>query len=183
MQTTDLEILSAFRRDPDSGARLLYARYYKPLVLFAGTLLRDDTFPEDMVQDAIYHFIAHRLYLRLRPDALPTYLFRVVRNRRLTHLRDNRLTTRAEVIADQAAEDDAVTYSPELVAAVRQAVERLPERTRLVITAIILRGRKYREAAEELGVTVNTVKTLLAHGLDTLRRQFPDPAVFFFLLA
>ncbi|MBT7930021.1 RNA polymerase sigma factor, partial [Candidatus Peregrinibacteria bacterium] len=42
---------------------------------------------------------------------------------------------------------------------VRNAVESLPENSRNVITLIFLNGMKYREAAEELGIPVGTVKS------------------------
>ena len=35
------EILTAFTKNPDEGGKLLFERYYKPLVLFADSFLTD----------------------------------------------------------------------------------------------------------------------------------------------
>ena len=40
------EILTAFTKNPDEGGKLLFERYYKPLVLFADSFLTDIHFSE-----------------------------------------------------------------------------------------------------------------------------------------
>lgn len=75
-----------------------------------------------------------------------------------------------------------MTVSQELIKAIRQAIEELPRKTRMVVEAIVVEGKKYKETAEELGVSVNTVKTLLNGGLKQLRQQFPDSLLLFFFV-
>ena len=53
-------------------------------------------------------------------------------------------------------------------------------RTRQVIVSILIQGKKYKETAEELNVSVNTVKTLLNYGVKQLRKQFPDTLLLIF---
>ena len=48
--------------------------------------------------------------------------------------------------------------------------------------SVVVEGKKYKETAEELGVSVNTVKTLLSGGLKQLRQQFSDALLLFFIL-
>jgi RNA polymerase sigma-70 factor (ECF subfamily) len=52
------------------------------------------------------------------------------------------------------------------------AVEELPERTRKVVEAVMIRNLKYREVAEELSISINTVKFLLKDGMRRLRSRF-----------
>ena len=61
-------------------------------------------------------------------------------------------------------------------------IDALPEKTRAAILGVIVDGKRYKEVADSLNVSVNTVKTLLAHGLKQLRAQFPDPAILFLAL-
>ena len=51
MSVSDVEILTAFQKDMNEGGKLLFQRYYKPLVLFSGSMLDDCSFPEDIVQE------------------------------------------------------------------------------------------------------------------------------------
>ena len=181
MQISDDEILTAFARSVDEGGKLLFRRYYKPLVLFSGSLLNDDVYSEDMVQDVFYHFIRTRAYLRLEPGALGTFLFRSVKNACLNRIRNNREVSTADFLAHEV-EEEALTVSPELMEAIHAAIDALPEKTRAAILGVIVDGKRYKEVADSLNVSVNTVKTLLAHGLKQLRAQFPDPAILFLAL-
>ena len=56
--------------------------------------------------------------------------------------------------------------------ALLQVVEKLPNRTRLVVEDVMVRNMKYQEVAEELGISVNTVKYLLKEGVKRLRDHF-----------
>ena len=182
MQISDDEILTAFLRDVNEGGKLLFKRYYKPLVLFSESLLDDVLYAEDMVQDVFYHFIRVRAYARLEPKALSTFLFRSVKNACLNKIRKTKEVSTAEVLAQEVAEEETFTVSPELMQAVRAAIDALPTQTRAVILGVFVSGKKYKEMADSLSVSVNTVKTLLAHGLKRLRDQFPDPAILFLAL-
>ena len=169
MGVSDLEILTAFQKDMNEGGKLLFQRYYKPLVLFSGSMLDDCTFPEDIVQEVFYHFIKNNVYRQLSPEVLSTYLFRCVKNACLNKIRDQREFAQAELLRYDAVEEEAMTVSQELIEAIRKAIEELPQKTRMVVMAVVVEGKKYKETAEELGVSVNTVKTLLSGGLKQLR--------------
>ena len=179
---SDLEILTAFNQNINEGGKLLFQRYYKPLVLFSGSMLDDCSFPEDIVQDVFYQFIKTRAYRQLVPTALSTYLFRCVKNASLNKIRDQREFSQPELLRYEVVEEEAVTISPELIYAIRQAIENLPQKTRLVVTSIVVEGKKYKETAEELEVSVNTVKSLLSSGLKQLRQQFPDSLLLLFFV-
>lgn len=88
MRVSDSEILIAFQKNMNEGGKLLFQRYYKPLVLFSGSILDDCSFPEDIVQEMFYQFIKNRVYRQLTPEALSTYLFRSVKNACLNKIRD-----------------------------------------------------------------------------------------------
>ena len=182
MGVSDSEILTAFQRNMNVGGKLLFQRYYKPLVLFSGSMLDDCSFPEDIVQEVFYQFIKNNAYRQLTPEALSTYLFRSVKNACLNRIRDQKEFAQAELLKYDAIEEEATTVSLELIEAIRQAIERLPRKTRMVVMSIVVEGKKYKETAEELGVSVNTVKTLLSGGLKQLRQQFPDSLLLFFIL-
>lgn len=49
-------------------------------------------------------------------------------------------------------------------------IKKLPEQEYNVLVKIILEDKKYKEVAEELHISVNTVKTHLSRALKMLRR-------------
>ena len=182
MGVSDLEILTAFQKDMNEGGKLLFQRYYKPLVLFSGSMLDDCTFPEDIVQEVFYHFIKNNVYRQLSPEVLSTYLFRCVKNACLNKIRDQREFAQAELLRYDAVEEEAMTVSQELIEAIRKAIEELPQKTRMVVMAVVVEGKKYKETAEELGVSVNTVKTQVKVAYKKIKSEFGDRDKNFMLI-
>ena len=90
MQIADTDILNTFKQNVNKGGSLLFRRYYRPLILFSNSLLNDDTFSEDIVQDVFYHFINTHAYTRVTPDTLAAFLFRAVRNLCVNKIRNTR---------------------------------------------------------------------------------------------
>jgi RNA polymerase sigma-70 factor (ECF subfamily) len=62
----------------------------------------------------------------------------------------------------------------EIVADVRGALARLPERTRWVVYAVYGQERTYEQVAEETGIPLGTVKRYLREGMAALRREFAE---------
>ena len=66
-----------------------------------------------------------------------------------------------------------VQYTAEAIEEEREKlyaeIEKLPEQCRKVFEAVVLRDMKYKEAAEYLDLSVNTVKTHLSRALKQLR--------------
>ena len=57
----------------------------------------------------------------------------------------------------------------QVYAKVNLAIESLPEQCRLIIKLIVLKGKKYQEIAEELVITINTIRTQVSRGYKKLR--------------
>lgn len=183
-QTTDTEILALLREDLDRGGRLLFDRYYKPLVVFADSCVADPSNAEELVQDVFYKFVRNRTWDKIKPRVLSTYLFRSVRNACINHLEQQKIVIpENELLRFDAIEEVAPTLDNELIDKVMDALDHLPERASLVVRKIVLENKRYKEAAEELDISVNTVKSLLAAGLKRLREQFPKEYLVLFFLA
>ncbi|MBI9057199.1 MAG: hypothetical protein JEZ01_05460 [Labilibaculum sp.] len=61
----------------------------------------------------------------------------------------------------------------------------MPEQSRKVVVCVMVQNMKYQEAADELGVSINTVKTNLKRGVLKLREVLKDKEelLFLFLLS
>ena len=51
------------------------------------------------------------------------------------------------------------------------AINQLPPQTRKVFEACFLHGKKYKEVAEEMDITINTVKTHISRALSFIRSK------------
>ena len=60
---------------------------------------------------------------------------------------------------------------PELLQRVYEVIEELPDQSRLVFKSCVLEGKKYKDVAEEMGISVNTVNTQMKRAYKYIRTR------------
>jgi len=99
-----------------------------------------------------------------RPESFCAWLFGIARHKALNHLRTaNREVPSATVEAPEPADP------PEDRLALREKLDRLPERDREILAARYLQDLSYAEIAETLGLTVNAVRVRCCRARQALR--------------
>lgn len=172
MRRSDRDILDEFVKNRKEGIRMLFDRYYRPLVLYAGSLIDDDTMAEDLVQEFFVRLWEDDYLKHIEEKALVSYLFSSVRNScyTYTHKKDV-LRTRVDYTTVEVAAEYASALNQEIVDRVTAVIERMPEQTRKVVDCVLMKEMKYQDTADELQISLNTVKTLLRNGMRVLREE------------
>jgi RNA polymerase sigma-70 factor (ECF subfamily) len=157
---------------PDIHFDTLYRNYYEQLFRFAFQFVRDEEECYDIVSGA---FEKLWLHLSQRPmDNVAAYLFTVVRNRSIDALRRQKRQEKyvaftellmTEYVEEQEYESD--NYNKLLIDRVLEALPSPP--TREILVACYLEEKKYREVAEEMSITVATVKKHMVRALKIIR--------------
>lgn len=165
--------------------RTLFDGLYDPLVRFALGIVRDVTAAEDLVQEAFVRTWDRRS--SLAPDQpLRAYLYRIVRNLSLNHLRDDR--TRQRLLDDVSLVGTAVipqaAVAPgehltalELGEELTRLIAALPARQREAITLSRIEGLSHDEVADVMGCAPRTVNNHLVAALAFLRQQLSGALV------
>lgn len=171
MSSHDKQICEWLNARNEKGLVQLYETYYRPLVVWAATFTRDLDRAEDLVQ----HFFI-RLWERkgepLLPATLKSLLFVSVRNLALNQAEKiDPLRNSCDVALLEALWEEYDDFEEEVMLRVSWAVNQLPPRSREVVTCVYLKGMRYKETAQYLGVSVSTVNTLLVQALRKLRNQ------------
>ncbi|MDR2415000.1 MAG: sigma-70 family RNA polymerase sigma factor [Odoribacteraceae bacterium] len=183
---TDQEILKRFAANPRDGVRILFDKYYASLVLYAEKLLGDRGRAEDVVQEFYIRLWSDRYLERAPVRLLPSYLYAGVRNACCSERsRRDLLRDPVDISAVEIPVEAFFNFPDERVERVTREINHLPERTRLVVQGVMLRGQSYQEVANELSISINTVKFLLKEGVRRLRDKFANGTreILFFLLA
>ena len=60
------------------------------------------------------------------------------------------------------------------VSTIKKAISELPDQTRRVLECVLLQDMKYQEAADELGISINNLKTQLKRGVLKFKTEFKD---------
>jgi RNA polymerase sigma-70 factor (ECF subfamily) len=161
----------------DQGNLGLFMAHRGALVDYASRLAGSRASGEDVVQEAWLRFegAAKRRFL-----AEPLgYLYRIVRNIAVDGRRHGTSEARYLVEGgDEAAIHAEDRPSPETevlhrqqLTIVRAALAELPQRTRIALEMHRLEGRKLREIAAHLGISVALAHALVADGVAHCRRR------------
>ena len=148
-------------REFESGFR----RLYLPLGMYTLRIVGDADVAEDLVQDA---FEKGWLYLENGGliDNFSAFMYRTARNICLSYLRDRRETLDESNIP-QAGDEEIDTSVRD--ARIWRAIDALPERCREVFLMSKRDGLTNQEIADELGISLKTVKNQMTKAFSRLR--------------
>ncbi len=157
----------------------LIDEYYGPVLVFAMRTIGNSHIAEDMVQDAFASLWAHRGKVNDRIYAR-NYLYTVVRNSTVDYFRALKKQHKGIEYHIPASEDFSADFiRAETLKLLHDAVETLSPRTAQVMK-FSLDGMKQDEIAEQMGITVATVKSLKADGVNKLKKLL-GPAAWLLL--
>ncbi len=177
----DEKLLELFRTVPEKAFRQLFDTYYMPLCVYTVQLTDSFDMAEDVVQEVLAYFWEKKYYNRVT-GSLRGYLFYAVRNAALLALKKNNLVSMEELSGMKIDIPDEYPDREELYERERQLMadlEKLPRQEVLAVKTVILESKKYKEAAEELQISVNTLKTHLSRALGKLRKNH-NLMIFFY---
>ncbi len=177
-QSTDEALLSLLRAQPERGMRAIFDVYYSRLCRAVYLLVQDGSAAEDIAQEVFVQLWKRREQLGLG-SSLWAYLRRAGYNRALNWLRDRKLRAEREQAGGKQRHPRAASVSEqleeqELRELIRQAVDALPDRTRLVFILSRFEGYSQKEIAAELGISVKTVENQMTRALKMLRLALKD---------
>ena len=171
---TELEWVRGIRRGDGKAFEQLFRSYCQPLIDFARRYVRDTAVAEGLVQDLFLAIWSNRSQLD-PASSMKTYLYTAARNRALKHLRHLDVERRsAEDVTltlprQKTPEDER--QAKEIAAAVHQAIDALPEKTRMVFSMNRFDHLTYAEIAAIQGVSIKTVETQMGRALKSLRER------------
>lgn len=162
----------------------LYRSTSKELYWIAYALTKDQTSAENAVQEAFIYLWEHRGKL-LKSSFVYPYLVKSVKSYALNYCRERLIRARHVPLivysALSAQEIDEEEYARNLELA-RKLLEELPERCREMFVKCVIEGMSYRECAEEMDISVNTVKFHVKAAYDKLRKAAKDNSGLIVLL-
>jgi len=155
----------------------LLRRYWAPVVGYVDRMLGSEDAAEDVAQEAFIQLWRHRAAW-VDQGSVQGYLYRTARNLALNEARrlEVRVRSSQRLRASAASERRPTTPSEELDGrmlerAVEGALAALPERRREVFVLIRFHGLSYRQVAEVMGVSAQTVANQMTAALAELRRS------------
>jgi RNA polymerase sigma factor (sigma-70 family) len=173
----DEELVGWVAQGDERALSELYDRYSRPVYATGIRLLGDAHLAEELVQDAFTNVWKAAASFDPRRASFATWLYRITRNRAVD-------LNRRRQVRPQFAGDDrlrAIPGGPEPEASVdgwdvAEALSRIPEEHREVLTLAYFEGLSQREISRRIGVPLGTIKSRTTAALKRLHRSLVDPA-------
>ena len=169
-------LLSAVQRGDQKAFDTLFRRYYPMLCAYGHRFVELED-AEEIVEDSLLWIWENRETLVIE-SSLNSYLFKMVYRRALNKLAHIDATQRADTRfyeeMQEMLQDTDYYQIEELAKRIEDAVAALPESYREAFVMHRFRDMSYKEIAETLGVSPNTIDYRIQQALKQLRVDLKD---------
>ncbi|MFT6796354.1 MAG: RNA polymerase sigma-70 factor (family 1) [Maribacter sp.] len=181
----DLEAAKALKSGDKPAFTYLFYKYYGRLVAYITTYSNDKEISEDIVQQAFINLWEDRLKLDEQKSPR-NYLYAIARNRYMDTLkkikkRENLLDQIWERALQDRLQEDTEKLE-ERIEKMKDVIESLPPKCKEIIQMNKVQGLKYKEIAEQKGVSIKTVESQMRIAFIKIREAFNDNKLLLFLL-
>jgi len=180
----DAELMFLVRGGNHSAFQTLVEKYQKPITNFIYHFVLNREEAEDLAQEVFLN--AYRAAERYRPEAkFSTWIHQIAVNLSLKKLRSNhwkRLVSLEGLLAEGNSASEPVAIgrlqpdfqleNRELIRALELALHKLPKRQRTAVLLQRFEGFSYREIAETMECSVESVEALLSRAKQALKKAF-----------
>ena len=182
MEQTKKIIIDQLKAGEERAYRFLFDRYFALMCYVAEGYVGDGFLAETIVSDVILHLWENRTSLKIE-SSLRNYLARSVRNRCLDYLKAEGRRH------EQTMSQQSIMFSPvtrylqsddhplgklvmeDLEEVIKQAIAKLPDSCRHIFELSRFEGKSNDDIAQELGISVITVRYHLRHALSLLKES------------
>ncbi|SMG13982.1 RNA polymerase sigma-70 factor [Arenibacter troitsensis] len=157
----------------EKAFRKLFDSYRNDLYKFSLSMVCSEEYAEEIVQDVFMKIWIKRR--SLKPEmSFKSYLFTITRNKTIKFLKkaaNNRKLREAVFYGKQKFVDSTDLYvrELELESLKQKALDKLSPRRRKIFEMSRNENKSYEEIAEELGISISTVRNQMSTSLEILR--------------
>lgn len=158
---------------------------YSNLCNYSMSFVNDREAARDIVHDAFVYLWNKRDEINVE-SSLKGYILRVVKNYSIDYLRHNEVKRKHMDGLEyhfQGMNEDEYADHEHLISKIKLLIEELPPQRKKAFTLNVLEGKKYKEVAEEMDISVNSVKTHLSKAVKYIREEVGEKSLILFILS
>lgn len=172
---TPEEFALAFSRGEEHAFDWFFRQLYPALTFFSNRIIRNQEAAEEIASSAFIKLWAKQAQFTSH-QFLKSYLYTIVKNDSLKWLaREGKAkAAMTEVSYLHPAQEDDYTHAiitSEVTRQLLSTINMLPSECKKVFKLIYLEGKSVKETAEELQVSLSTIKTQKARGLKIIKTK------------
>ena len=166
---------SIYNIKTEKGFRLLFDEYYPSMYHYANRIVENEEAADDIAQEVFVNIWDKRSELEISSYA--GFLYTSIRHRCMNYLRaeQRRRLKKTELEESVSAQVDDRMYliEEEMVREIKKLIKELPDQQRRVLE-LHVEGLGQKEIADELNISINTVKTHKLKARQFLKSQLKN---------
>lgn len=171
-------LVKAFQRGEEKGFTYFFNELYPALLYFAFRIINDKAAAKDIVEDSFIK-IWERHSSFTHHKVIKSWMYTTVRNGCIDWQRKAASSLlREEELANMQKHSESHAMQEmiraEVASEIYNAITHLPPRCRQVFKLIYIEGKTLKQTAQEMQLSINTVKNHRTHGLTLLKKRAPD---------
>jgi len=177
INSDDLELLRQIKNNDSHALKILFERYFQPLCYFSFQIVKSIELSEESVSDVFTNIWLKRKTIEIRTN-FRTYLYTAVKNQSINYLKHEKKyfqnsdsTNLHLIVSDQSADQSILQQN--LENKIDLLIKELPERRGLIFRMNRIDGLSYKEIAEILSISINTVQNQMVKAIKYIADQLP----------
>lgn len=171
---SDQQLLQQLKMGQTKAYDAIFLKYYKLLCVNAYFYLNDEQEAKDLVQAFFLEIWEKNIYMRLNGD-IKGYLYRSVQNKCLNYIRQKETHSRrkekfTDFLLNTNDVQEEISTTDSIYTKLDEALNDLSNQKKEALKLVYLQDKKYQEAADIMGISINSLKTHLKTGLKNLRQ-------------
>lgn len=180
-------IIQLLAKRDESAFEQVFKTYYKKLHAYVCTMLKDEAFAEEIVQQVFFKLWERADTITIG-GSVAAYLYRAVHNESLNYIKHQKVKAAHQLHVAYSMKNHTepapkTLQAKELEQKIQSVLNELPEQCRTVFQMSRYEEMKYREIAETLRISIKTVENQVSKALKILRDRLTEylPLLFIFL--
>ncbi|MGV8139654.1 MAG: RNA polymerase sigma-70 factor [Mangrovibacterium sp.] len=165
--------------DDEKMFEFIFKAYFLRLMAFAGKFIANRSDAEDIIQEIFLKVWTRRK--EIEEDTFQSYLFTLVRNACLNHIKHQHIVDNHRVESEDSAKEEVLYYVDffsdpyhqtvfnEMQNEIETVIQHLPEQTRKIFQLSRIEGMKNTEIAKMLDISIRTVEKHNTRALQKLK--------------
>lgn len=182
IKLSDELIVSRIKDGDNRAFDILFRRYYQRLFAFAQKFVQDEALSKDIVQEVF--IIVWEKRATIKNISIEAFLFKIVRNRCLNHIRTLKVFENKSVKLENATKLEELyriaivkdepyhLIEAELKLEIENVLKKLPETCRKVFELSRTEGMMNKEIAERMSFSVKNVEKNISQALKAFNEYF-----------
>ena len=185
MGDNDKKLIHGLKEERIDVFNEIFTEHYHSLCKYAFLFVKDELAAEEIVEECFFRLWQNRKNLKIKVS-FKSYLLKAVHNISLNYLQHLKVIKNYKELQINIQDTKEILYgefesSPlqvlqykEFENSLSSAIDSLPTQQKKIFTMNRFQGKKYREIADELEISITTVKSHMSSALQCLRDKLKD---------